>query len=185
VDGGGAGVLFEMKSRYGRAITTALTRRNAMEFVTVPKLSVVMRKSYGLAVSNRGAGGNSDEVACWITAEVSFMKPEFGAQIAYRTFGASPDNPEEFKEAVATMNKGTTPYDMAGIYTAHDVIDPRDAREWLIRMLEVHRLRMSGGVRQHLMRTWPTSYGKKTPRNTLPLLRATWGCELCHRRSRE
>ncbi len=216
--------MFEMKSRYGRAITTALTRLdgktvgiiannplhkggaigaqecqkvqaffvlcdsfnipvvllvdqpgfliglegeqlgitgkvmnwlNAMELVTVPKLSVVMRKSYGLAVSNMGAGGNSDEVACWITAEVSFMKPEFGAQIAY---GASPDNPEEFKEAVAKMNKGTTPYDMASIYTAHDVIDPRDTREWLIRMLEVHRLRMSGGVGQHLMRTWPTSY---------------------------
>ena len=69
-----------------------------------------MRKSYGLAVSNMGAGGNSDEVACWITAEVSFMKPEFGAQIAY---GASPDNPDEFKAAVAKMNKGTTPYDMA------------------------------------------------------------------------
>ena len=79
---------------------------NAMELVTVPKLSVVMRKSYGLAVSNMGAGGNSDEVACWITAEVSFMKPEFGAQIAY---GASPDNPDEFKAAVAKMNKGTTP----------------------------------------------------------------------------
>ena len=128
---------------------------NAMELVTVPKLSVVMRKSYGLAVSNMGAGGNSDEVACWITAEVSFMKPEFGAQIAY---GASPDNPDEFKAAVAKMNKGTTPYDMASIYTAHDVIDPRDTREWLIRMLDVHRLRLSGGVRQHLMRTWPTSY---------------------------
>ena len=128
---------------------------NAMELVTVPKLSVVMRKSYGLAVSNMGAGGNSDEVACWITAEVSFMKPEFGAQIAY---GASPDNPDEFKAAVAKMNKGTTPYDMASIYTAHDVIDPRDTREWLIRMLDVHRLRLSGGVGQHLIRTWPTSY---------------------------
>ena len=216
--------MFEMKSRYGRAITTALTRLdgktvgiianntmhkggaigaqecqkvqsffvlcdsfnipivllvdqpgfliglegeqqgitgkvmnwlNAMELVTVPKLSVILRKSYGLAVSNMGAGGNTDEVACWITAEVSFMKPEFGAQIAY---GASPDDPDTFKDAVAKMNKGTTPYDMASIYTAHDVIDPRDTREWLIRMLEVHRMRMSDGVGQHLMRTWPTSY---------------------------
>lgn len=31
---------------------------NAMTLVTVPKISVVMRKSYGLAVSNMGAGGN-------------------------------------------------------------------------------------------------------------------------------
>jgi acetyl-CoA carboxylase carboxyltransferase component len=33
---------------------------NAMTLVTVPKLSVIMRKSYGLAVSNMGAGGNAD-----------------------------------------------------------------------------------------------------------------------------
>ena len=83
------------------------------------------------------------------------MNSEFGAQIVY---GASPNEPQAFKEAVAKMSKGTTPYDMAGIYTAHDVIDPRDTREWLIRMLEVHRMNMSGGVGQHLMRTWPTSY---------------------------
>ena len=36
---------------------------NAMTLVTVPKLSVILRKSYGLAVSNMGAGGNADEVA--------------------------------------------------------------------------------------------------------------------------
>lgn len=47
---------------------------------------------------------------------------------------------------------------MAGIYTAQDVIDPRDTRDWLIRMLEVHTLRMTNGVGQHLMRNWPTTY---------------------------
>ncbi|MBI3044089.1 MAG: methylmalonyl-CoA carboxyltransferase [Betaproteobacteria bacterium] len=128
---------------------------NAMTLVTVPKISVVMRKSYGLAVSNMGAGGNADEVACWYTAEVSFMKPEFGAQVV---FGAKPADPERFKEALAKMSKGATAYDMAEVYTAQDVIDPRDTRDWLIRMLEVHRLRLSGGVGQRLMRGWPTSY---------------------------
>jgi methylmalonyl-CoA decarboxylase subunit alpha len=128
---------------------------NAMTLVTVPKLSVIMRKSYGLAVSNMGAGGNADEVACWMTAEVSFMKPEFGARVV---FGADPADKEAYAAAVATMSKGTTAYDSAAVYTAQDVIDPRDTRDWLIRMLEVHRLRLAGGVGQHLMRTWPTSY---------------------------
>jgi len=129
---------------------------NAMTLVTVPKFSVITRKSYGLAVSNMGAGGNADELACWVTAEVSFMKPDFGAKVV---FGVDPEKePEKFKEAVAKMSKGTSPYDMAAIYTAQDVIDPRDTRDWLIRMLEVHRLRLSGGVGEHLMRTWPTSY---------------------------
>jgi acetyl-CoA carboxylase carboxyltransferase component len=128
---------------------------NAMTLVTVPKLSVIMRKSYGLAVSNMGAGGNADEVACWMTAEVSFLRPEFGARVV---FGADPADRETYAAAVAKMSKGTTAYDSAAVYTAQDVIDPRDTRDWLIRMLEVHRLRLAGGVGQHLMRTWPTSY---------------------------
>ena len=128
---------------------------NAMTLVTVPKLSVIMRKSYGLAVSNMGAGGNADEVACWVTAEVSFMKPEFGARVV---FGADPADKEAYAAAVAKMSKGTTAYDSAAVYTAQDVIDPRDTRDWLIRMLEVHRMRLASGVGQHLMRTWPTSY---------------------------
>jgi acetyl-CoA carboxylase carboxyltransferase component len=83
------------------------------------------------------------------------MKPEFGAQVV---FGASPNEPEKFKEAVAKMSKGTTPYDMAAIYTAQNVIDPRDTRDYLKHMLNIHRLRLTNGVGEHLMRTWPTSY---------------------------
>src|SRR5690606_13904718 len=93
---------------------------NAMTLVTVPKLSIIMRKSYGLAVSSMGAGGNSDEVACWFTADVSFMKPEFGARVV---FGADPEkDPEHYRQALERMAKGTSAYDMAGIYTAQDVI---------------------------------------------------------------
>jgi len=38
------------------------------------------------------------------------------------------------------------------------VIDPRDTRDFLIRTLEVHRLRLKNGVGEHLLRNWPTSY---------------------------
>jgi methylmalonyl-CoA decarboxylase subunit alpha len=128
---------------------------NAITLTTVPKISIIMRKSYGLALSNMGGGGNADEVCCWITAEVSFMKPEFGAKVV---FGADESEPEKFAEALAKMTRGTTAYDMAAIYTAQNVIDPRDTRDYLIRMLDVHRLRLTNGVGQHLLRGWPTSY---------------------------
>jgi acetyl-CoA carboxylase carboxyltransferase component len=128
---------------------------NAMTLCTVPKISIIVRKSYGLAVSNMGAGGNADEVCCWVTAEVSFMKPEFGAKVV---FGVSEDDPAAFKAAVDKMTKGSTPYDMAAIYTAQNVIDPRDTRDYLKRTLAIHRLRLTSGVGEHLMRTWPTSY---------------------------
>lgn len=129
---------------------------NAMSLVTVPKFALVLRKSYGLAVSNMGAGGNADELAAWASAEVSFMKPEFGATIV---LGVKPeDGAERYAEAVKTMAKGTSAYDMAGVYTAQAVIDPRATRDYLIRMLQVHELRMTGGVGEHLMRTWPTTH---------------------------
>jgi hypothetical protein len=38
------------------------------------------------------------------------------------------------------------------------VIKPQETRAYLIRMFEIHRRRRSGGIGQHLMRTWPTSY---------------------------
>ncbi|MCC6531554.1 MAG: methylmalonyl-CoA carboxyltransferase [Burkholderiales bacterium] len=129
---------------------------NAMTLATVPKISVVTRKTYGLAVSNMGGGGNADELACWVSAEISFMRPDFGARVV---FGVDPEKDRaEYDQAVARMSKGTTAYDMAAVYTAQDVIDPRDTRAWLIRMLEIHRMRLTHGVGQHLMRTWPTSY---------------------------
>jgi acetyl-CoA carboxylase beta subunit len=47
---------------------------------------------------------------------------------------------------------------LAELYQAQTVIDPRDTRAYLIRMLEVHRLRLGGGVGEHRLRNWPTSY---------------------------
>jgi len=38
------------------------------------------------------------------------------------------------------------------------VIKPEETREWLLRMLHVHQRRLSGGLGQHLLHNWPTSY---------------------------
>jgi hypothetical protein len=47
---------------------------------------------------------------------------------------------------------------MAAIYAAQCVIRPEETRDYLVRMLEVHRQRLTGGVGKHLMHAWPTSY---------------------------
>jgi acetyl-CoA carboxylase carboxyltransferase component len=49
---------------------------NAMTLLTVPRLSVIIRKSYGRAYVCMGGGRHSDDIAAWPTAEVSFMSPE-------------------------------------------------------------------------------------------------------------
>jgi acetyl-CoA carboxylase carboxyltransferase component len=127
---------------------------NATTLVTVPKLSVILRKSYGRAYVAMGGGRHSDEVVAWPTAEVSFMDPRFATKIVH---GVGPGE-EGFEDAYAKTQKDTQIWDMAGIYGLQDVIRPEETRAYLIRMLEVYRLRKTNGVGKHLMRTWPTSY---------------------------
>jgi acetyl-CoA carboxylase carboxyltransferase component len=127
---------------------------NAMTLVTVPHLSVIIRKSYGRAYVCMGGGRHSDDVAAWPTAEISFMSPEFATKIVHGVGMGEPG----YEEKLALIEKGADVWGLAEVYAAQAVIRPDETRDYLIRMLEVYRLRMSKGVGQHLMRNWPTSY---------------------------
>jgi acetyl-CoA carboxylase carboxyltransferase component len=124
---------------------------NAMALVTVPRIALVARKSYGQALLNMGLGGNADETCAWTTAEINFMDPRFGAHIVYGRTVA--DDPERFEAAVAEMTEGTSAYDAAGSFTVADVIDPRDTRAYLKKVLRLH----AGVIGEHHLSTWPTT----------------------------
>ena len=127
---------------------------NAMTLVTVPHLSVIVRKSYGRAYVCMGGGRHSDDIAAWPSAEVSFMSPEFATKIVHGV-GVGEAG---FEEAFAKIRQGSDVWGLASVYAAQAVIRPEDTRDYLIRMLDVYKLRMTRGVGQHLMRSWPTSY---------------------------
>ena len=127
---------------------------NALSLVTVPKLTVVVRKTYGQAYINMGGGRNSDEFLAWPTAEVSFMEPSFAVTVVS---GKRPGDPG-FDTDLAAMQRDNSVYDIASLYAVQDVIRPQETRDVLIRLLDVHRLRLSGGIGRHLLSTWPTSY---------------------------
>ena len=63
-----------------------------------------------------------------------------------------------FDDGFATMSKDSEVWDIAGMYAVQSVIEPHTTRDYLIRMLDIHRLRMTNGVGQHLLRSWPTSF---------------------------
>ncbi|MCC5857804.1 MAG: hypothetical protein JJT90_06600 [Ectothiorhodospiraceae bacterium] len=127
----------------------------ALQMCTVPKLSVIMRKSYGQAYLNMGGGRNSDEVAAWPTAEVSFMDPEYAVQVV--TWGR--DLPEAEVDAIKReMDRDNEVWGLAEIYAAQAVIAPDETRQYLTRMLEIHSMRRSGGVGQHRLAAWPTTF---------------------------
>lgn len=127
---------------------------NALALVTVPKLTVLVRKTYGQAYINMGGGRNSDEFIAWPTAEVSFMDPSYAVTVVS---GLRPGDPG-FEEKRAIMEKDSSVYDIASIYAVQDVIRPEQTRDYLIRMLDVHQLRHTRGVGRHLMASWPTSF---------------------------
>ena len=127
---------------------------NAMTLLTVPHLSVIIRKSYGRAYVCMGGGRHSDDIAAWPTAEISFMSPEFATKIVHGVGFGEPGYEEKLKE----IEQGIDVWGLASVYATQAVIRPQETRDYLIRMLDVYKLRMTKGVGQHLMRTWPTSY---------------------------
>jgi len=145
------GVEGERKAAPGKIINWV----NAQALCTVPKISIILRKSYGQAYINMGGNKNSDEMAVWPSADVGFMDPRTAVNVV---FGLKrEDDPEEFERRVEELARDAAPWELAAMYEAHDVLDPRETRRYLINMLEIHTMRMQNGVGEHLMRTWPTS----------------------------
>jgi hypothetical protein len=64
----------------------------------------------------------------------------------------------EFPEKLAEIRQDTEVWGMASVFAAQAIIRPDETRDYLIRMLDVYKLRMTKGIGQHLMRAWPTSY---------------------------
>jgi acetyl-CoA carboxylase carboxyltransferase component len=127
---------------------------NATCLTTVPQITVLCRKAYGRAYVAMGGGAHNDAMVAWPMAEVSFMDPVFATSIVKNKAAGD----EGFEEALAEIQKDLEIWDMARIFSAHDVIKPQETRAYLIRMLDVQQRRRSGGLGQHLMRTWPTSF---------------------------
>jgi acetyl-CoA carboxylase carboxyltransferase component len=105
---------------------------NAMTLVTMPKITVIMRKSYGQAYINMAGGRNADELVVWPTADLGFMDPAISVNVL---FGVKyQDDPERFKALKAEVERDTSAWGLAELYEAQDVIDPRDTRDYLIRV---------------------------------------------------
>lgn len=146
------GVEGELRGMPGKVINWM----NALSLITVPRVTVIMRKSYGQAFINMGGGRNTDELACWPSADLGFMDPRVSVNVLHGV--KEEDDPERFKQLVAEVDRDTAPWDLARLYEAQHIIDPRDTREFLIRMLHVHRKRLKNGVGDHRLANWPTSY---------------------------
>src|SRR5258708_39966317 len=58
-----------------RVAAKIITWMEALGMVTVPRVSIIVRKTYGQAYFNMGGGGYADLLVAWPTAEMSFVDP--------------------------------------------------------------------------------------------------------------
>ncbi|MCC6918639.1 MAG: methylmalonyl-CoA carboxyltransferase [Alphaproteobacteria bacterium] len=149
------GFLVGLESERRRLPGKIMNFMSALEQSTVPKVALVLRKSFGQAYINMGAG-RSDATAAWAGAEISFMDPAVAVNIVYAV--KREDDPERFAELAKQVSKETSAYDLAAPFMAQAVIDPRETRAYLTRQLEIFERRPTGGIGEHRLADWPPAF---------------------------
>ena len=133
---------------------TALVRHCSRLFVTganlsVPMVSVVTRKAYGLGAQAMMGGTTKAPIAClsWPTGEFGGMGLEGAVRLGYRKeLEAVADDAERevlFREMVDRMYAHGKAVSVASFFEIDDVIDPVDTRRWITTIFdaapETHR----------------------------------------------
>lgn len=111
---------------------------HAVAEATVPKFTVVIRKSYGAGYyAMCGKSFDPDLLVCWPDSEISVMGAEGAISIfAKKALEASP-NPEEMVKQLAEQIRPYLKAEKAAAWGFVDeIIDPRETRRYLIHALE-------------------------------------------------
>ncbi|HEY5105662.1 MAG TPA: carboxyl transferase domain-containing protein [Caulobacteraceae bacterium] len=125
---------------------TALVRHCSRLFIigsnlTVPLLSVILRKSYGLGAIAMTGGSYEASMftVAWPTGEFGGMGLEGSVKLGYRNELAAIADPAErkarFDEMVAAAYKSGKALNRASTFGINDVIDPADTRRWIVGAL--------------------------------------------------
>jgi acetyl-CoA carboxylase carboxyltransferase component len=156
------GFLVGTQVEHNRLLHKAIHFQEALALAAVPKLTVVLRKAFGLAYFLMGGTDSGADLVCaWPSAELGFMDPAVGANVLAGTRLASLDD-DARREALAVIaaevEEGTDPFLGAGIMKIDEIIDPADTRGVLARALGrfAHRPFEPGADRP--LASWPTCW---------------------------
>ncbi len=121
---------------------TAAVRHFSRLFVTganlsVPLITVVLRKGYGLGAQAMAGGSFKAPLAAvaWPTGELGGMGLEGAVRLGYRKELEAIEDPQErqalFDQMVATAYEHGKVINAASVFELDDVIDPADTRRWI------------------------------------------------------
>ena len=125
------------------AEATGMARRSGrllyeMAHVTVPRLSLVLRKGYGAGYIAMGGGRSfdADYAFAWPTAEICAMSVEGAIDVAFRRdYESAPDPAARRQELIDETRSRIGSAQAAEGFGIDDVIDPRDTRQTLAMAL--------------------------------------------------
>ena len=134
------GYLPGTQQEYGGVIRHGAKVLFAYSEANVPKIALIVRKSYGGAyIAMSGFGLGYDRVLAYPFAEIAVMGPEGAANIIFRREIGEAEDPEKVRQEKIDeyRNLFAKPYTAAKYGLVDAVIEPRHTRGALIRALEM------------------------------------------------
>jgi methylmalonyl-CoA carboxyltransferase large subunit len=133
------GFLPGIQQEYGGIIRHGAKMLFAYSAATVPKIQVILRKSFGgahLAMCSKDLG--ADRVFAWPTAEVAVMGAEGAVEVVFRKeMQDAQDKAARRAELIETYRATfASPYVAAGRRLVDNIIEPADTRKHLAQALE-------------------------------------------------
>jgi len=120
-----------------RSVYTALQ-------ATVPMLTVVIRKCYGMAGMATCDKNGLDFKVGWPSAEWGSLPVEGGVAAAFRReIAAAPDPAQREREIEAELRALASPFRTAEAFGVEEIIDPRETRPLLCRFIDAMQGRLA------------------------------------------
>ncbi len=156
------GLMVGTVEEHNRLLFKGMMLQQALVNSTVPKLTVVLRKAYGLAHHLlAGCNMGADYLCAWPAAEFGFMDPAVAANVLYgRELEALPadERAERRTKRAEELQGNTSVWGPAGVMSIDDVIDPATTRAHLLTNLERLMDGRSAADHAHALANWPTSW---------------------------
>ena len=145
---------------HDRILALSIRFFEALANMSAPRLTVTLRKGFGLAFpAMSGSGTGASGLYAWPGAEIGFMDPEVGVNVAYAGRLAGLDAEEadaERARLVSEIGAVTSPYEAAGTLRIDEVIDPADTRRVLVDDLRQLDGRRVPPPEERPLSYWPT-----------------------------
>ncbi len=152
------GFIVGSQPEWDRLLHKAIMFLEALVLASVPRITVVLRKAFGLAYFSL-SGGSMDNalITAWPGAEISFMDPAVGVNVVHAKDIAEAQDGDQFRQdKINEWTLGHEPWGAAGLMNLDEIIDPADTRQWLAEAIQRFQVTPPQTGQTKELASWPT-----------------------------